>query len=140
VLGIVTTAALSLAVMFPHGTATIRTPSRTVQVRIQIAETPAQLRQGLMNRRALARNSGMAFLWVGEVRGTFWMKDTKIPLSIAFWNRDGLIVRILDMAPCLRVPCKVYDPKVAFQGALEVNRGAFKRWGVRPGAHVTIRR
>jgi hypothetical protein len=82
----------------------------------------------------------MAFLWVGEVRGTFWMKDTKIPLSIAFWNRNGRIVRILDMAPCLRAPCKVYDPKVAFQGALEVNRGAFKRWGVRPGAHVTIRR
>jgi uncharacterized membrane protein (UPF0127 family) len=140
VLGIITTAALSLAVTFPHGTATIRTPSRTVQVRIQIAETPAQLRQGLMNRRRLARNSGMAFLWTGEVRGTFWMKDTSIPLSIAFWNRSGLIVRILDMAPCLRAPCKVYDPKVAFEGALEVNRGAFKRWGVRPGAHVTIRR
>jgi uncharacterized protein len=140
VLGIIATAALSLAVTFPLGTATIRTPSRTVHVRVQIAETSAQLRQGLMNRRTLARNSGMAFLWTGEVRGAFWMKDTSIPLSIAFWNRSGLIIRILDMAPCRRVPCKVYDPKVEFQGALEVNRGAFKRWGVRPGAHVTIRR
>ena len=50
------------------------------------------------------------------------------------------ILLILDMAPCRRDPCKLYDPKVAFRGALEVNRGAFARLGVRPGAIVTIRR
>jgi uncharacterized membrane protein (UPF0127 family) len=82
----------------------------------------------------------MAFLFGSDVREQFWMKGTTIPLSIAFWGKSGKILRILDMAPCLADPCRVYDPDVAFRGALEVNRGAFKRWGVRPGAVVTIRR
>ena len=67
------------------------------------------------------------------------MKDTLIPLSFAFWNKQGRIVRILDMAPCRADPCALYDPRVAFVGALEVNRGAFKRWGVRTGARIAIR-
>ena len=132
--------ALAAAVTFPHGTAVIRTADRTQQVRVEIAETPLQKERGLSGRRTLAPNSGMAFLWTSDVRGRFWMKNTSVPLSIAFWGKRGRILRILDMAPCLRDPCKVYDPKVAFRGALEVNRGAFARWGVRPGAFVSIRR
>ncbi len=139
-LGILATIALSAAVTFPHGTALIRTPSRIVHVRVEIAETAAQLQRGLSGRRTLAPNSGMAFLWKSDVRGRFWMKDTSVPLSIAFWDKRGRVLRILDMAPCRRDPCKVYDPHVAFRGALEVNRGAYERWGVRPGALVTIRR
>ena len=140
VLRILASLALSVAVTFPHGTAVIRTADRTVKVRIEIAETPAQLEQGLSGRRTLAPNAGMAFLWKTDVRGRFWMKNTSIPLSIAFWGKRGRILRILDMAACLSDPCKVYDPKVAFRGALEVNRGAFARWGVRRGDLVTIRR
>ncbi len=134
------TLVLSAAVTFPHGTAVIRTADRTVKVRIEIAETPAKLEQGLSGRRTLAPNAGMAFLWKSDVRERFWMKNTSIPLSIAFWGKGGRILRILDMAPCRRDPCKVYDPKVAFRGALEVNRGAFAHWRVRRGALVTIRR
>jgi uncharacterized membrane protein (UPF0127 family) len=125
---------------FPHGVAELRTPERTVTVRVELASTPAQLRQGLQGRRSLARNAGMVFLFSRDIRGQFWMKDTLIPLSIAFWDRQGQITRILDMAPCTREPCKHFDPKVAFRGALEVNRGAFRRWGVHPGAVVKIRR
>jgi uncharacterized membrane protein (UPF0127 family) len=140
VLRILATLAMSTLVTFPHGTAVIRTPARTVQVRVEIAETVQQHERGLSGRPALAPNSGMAFLWTSDVRGRFWMKDTSIPLSIAFWDNRGRILRILDMAPCRRDPCKIYDPHVAFRGALEVNRGAFARWGVRRGALVTIRR
>jgi uncharacterized protein len=134
------TAVLSGSVTFPHGSALIRTPQRAITVRIEIAETTAQLQQGLMGRRSLAPRSGMAFLFATDTRGRFWMKDTTIPLSIAFWGKSGRILRILDMAPCRAEPCKVYDPHVAFRGALEVNRGAFTRWGVHRGAAVTIRR
>jgi uncharacterized membrane protein (UPF0127 family) len=140
VLSFLAALALSAAVTFPHGTALIRTADRTVHVRVEIAETPAQLERGLSGRRTVAPKSGMAFLWKSGVRERFWMKNTSVPLSIAFWAKSGRILRILDMAPCLRDPCKVYDPKVAFRGALEVNRGAFRRWGVRPGALVTIQR
>jgi uncharacterized membrane protein (UPF0127 family) len=138
-------AALSLVtavtgtITFPHGRALIRTPQRTVTVKVEIATTTAQLERGLMFRRSLASNRGMAFLWTGDTRGRFWMKNTLIPLSIAFWGKSGRILRILDMAPCRADPCKVYDPHVTFRGALEVNRGAFTRWGVRRGAIVTIR-
>jgi uncharacterized membrane protein (UPF0127 family) len=124
---------------FPHGTAVIRTPSHTVTAQVEIARTPAQREQGLMGRTTLARNAGMVFLFSAPTRVRFWMKDTLIPLSIAFWNKRGRIVRILDMAPCRADPCKLYDPGVAFSGALEVNRGAFRRWGVRPGARITVR-
>jgi uncharacterized protein len=140
VLGLLPTLALSAALTFPHGTAVIRTPGPTVRVRVEIAEQPAQRHQGLSGRHALAPGSGMAFLWTSDVRERFWMKDTSIPLSIAFWGRSRRILRILDMAPCRRDPCRIYDPKVAFRGALEVNRGAFERWRVRPDALVTIRR
>ena len=129
-----------VAVTFPHGTAVIRTPERSVTVKVELARTPGQLHTGLSGRSTLAAKAGMAFLFGRDVREQFWMKDTSIPLSIAFWGKGGKILRILDMAPCLADPCMVYDPKVAFRGALEVNRGAFRRWGVRPGAVVTIRR
>jgi uncharacterized membrane protein (UPF0127 family) len=134
------TAALTGSVTFPHGHALIRTPKRTVTVEIEIATTTAQLQRGLMGRRSLAPRSGMAFLFASDRRGKFWMKNTLIPLSIAFWRKSGRILRILDMAPCRADPCKVYDPHVPFRGALEVNRGAFMRWGVHRGAVVTIRR
>ena len=134
------TAVLSGSVTFPHGHALIRTARRTVTVRIEIAETTEQLQRGLMGRRSLAPRSGMVFLFATDTRGRFWMKDTLIPLSIAFWGKSGRILRILDMAPCRADPCKLYDPHVAFRGALEVNRGAFTRWGVHRGAVVTIRR
>jgi uncharacterized membrane protein (UPF0127 family) len=134
------TAALTGSVTFPHGRALIRTPQRTVTVRVELATTTAQLERGLMSRRSLAPNSGMAFLWTDDTRGKFWMKNTLIPLSIAFWGKGGRILRILDMAPCRADPCQVYDPHVAFRGALEVNRGAFARWDVHRGAVVTIRR
>jgi len=140
VLQLLATISALVAVAFPHGTAVIRTPEHSVTVKVELARTPAQLHRGLGGRKTLAANAGMAFLWDSEVRGQFWMKDTSIPLSIAFWGKGGKILRILDMAPCLADPCRVYDPKVAYRGALEVNRGAFKRWGVRPGAVVTIRR
>jgi uncharacterized membrane protein (UPF0127 family) len=140
VLQLLATISAVVAVTFPHGTAGIRTPERSVTIKVELARTPAQLHTGLGGRKTLAANAGMAFLFGGDVRGQFWMKDTSIPLSIAFWGKGGKILRILDMAPCLAGPCRVYDPKVAFRGALEVNRGAFRRWGVRPGAVVTIRR
>jgi uncharacterized protein len=134
------TAALTGSITFPRGHALIHTPQKTVTVTIEIAESTAQLQRGLMGRRSLAPRSGMAFLFATDTRGRFWMKDTLIPLSIAFWGKNGRILRILDMAPCRADPCKVYDPHVAFRGALEVNRGAFTRWGVHHGAVVTIRR
>ena len=67
------------------------------------------------------------------------MKNTLIPLDIAFYDGRGKILRILTMQPCRRDPCRVYDPKVAYRAALEVNAGSFRRWGVRAGDRVAVR-
>ncbi len=125
---------------FPKGQAVLRTPAKTVTVQVELARTSEQLAQGLQGRTSLPRNAGMAFVFGHELRARFWMKDTKIPLSIAFWGRRGRILKILDMTPCGGDPCPLYDPGVGFWGALEVNRGAFRRWGVHAGDWIAIRR
>ena len=135
-----TAALLAVALAFPHGTATIATPRTHVQVRVEIADNDARRERGLMFRARLAANAGMAFVWRTDVAGAFWMKNTRIPLSIAFYDARGRIVRILDMAPCTADPCAVYDPRATYRGALEVNRGAFRRWKVRVGDRITVRR
>jgi uncharacterized protein len=93
-----------------------------------------------MKRTSLPANEGMVFLFGPDYRGSFWMKDTKIPLSIAFYAADGRILRILDMEPCTRDPCKLYDPNVAYRGALEVNRGSFARWRIAEGDRLRLER
>ena len=50
----------------------------------------------------------MAFVWDEPTQGAFWMKDTLIPLSVAFWDEDGRIVGIVDMEPCATEPCPTY--------------------------------
>jgi uncharacterized membrane protein (UPF0127 family) len=133
-------ALLALAIVFPHGTAVITTPHARVSLRVEIADNDARRERGLMFRRALAPKSGMAFVWRRDVDGAFWMKNTLIPLSIAFYDARGRILRILDMAPCTADPCAVYDPKTTYRGALEVNRGAFRRWKVHVGDRIVVRR
>jgi uncharacterized membrane protein (UPF0127 family) len=66
------------------------------------------------------------------------MKDTLIPLSIAFYSVDGRILKILDMEPCKADPCPLYDPGVSYRGALEVNQGAFAGWGISEGDRLRI--
>ena len=105
---------------------------------VEIADTPSERERGLMNRTSLPEDEGMVFTFAQAHRGAFWMKDTLIPLSIAFYDGGGRILRILDMAPCKREPCELYDPEVAYRGALEVNRGAFERWGISEGDRLRI--
>jgi uncharacterized protein len=144
VLAVVLLAALgctaSAAERFPRGMALIDTGKHTVSLKVEIAETPDHRSLGLMNRRSLAPNAGMVFVFDQPENGSFWMKNTLIPLSIAFYNGKGKILRILDMEPCREDPCRLYSPDVAYKGALEVNRGAFRRLGVARGDVIRVRR
>ena len=123
-----------------RGTATITTRSAApnVAVRVEIAPTLAERQVGLMNRRSLPERAGMVFLYPEAHRGGFWMKNTLIPLDIAFYDARGTILRILTMQPCRRDPCRIYDPNVAYRAALEVNAGSFRRWGVRKGDRISV--
>jgi hypothetical protein len=120
--------------------AVIVTREGEVSLEVELADTPEERRQGLMNRRSLPERSGMLFLYERDERGGFWMKDTLIPLSIAFIDADGRILRILDMEPCAAEPCPIYDAGVAYRAALEVGQGAFERLGVGVGDVVRLER
>ena len=80
----------------------------------------------------------MVFIFFEKHLGGFWMKNTLIPLSIAFFDQDGEILEILDMDPCEKDPCPTYDPGVPYWGALEVNKGAFDEWGVSAGDTIRM--
>jgi len=123
---------------FSTGTATITTGTSIVTVGVQIADEDHERGYGLMYRRRLGADKGMAFLFGGEVSGAFYMKNTLIPLSIAFWDGAGRIVSIMDMEPCEADPCPLYDPQTSYVGALEVNQGAFEAWGVAEGDLISV--
>jgi len=125
---------------FGTGRALIDTDEGSVLVDLEVAERDEQRFRGLMFRECLPADSGMAFVYFDETSGGFYMKDTLIPLSIAFFDDEGTILEILDMEPCEEDPCEIYDPGVAYFGALEVNQGAFQRWGVEEGDRITITR
>ncbi len=119
-------------------TALIDTGGDSVLVNLEIADTDAERRRGLMFRESLPQDRGMAFVYFEEHSGGFWMRNTLIPLSIAFFDRGGEILRILDMEPCETDSCEIYDPGVSYVGALEVNQGMFDEWGVEEGDRITI--
>ena len=122
-----------------RATAVITTSDGEVELSVEVADDDAERARGLMFRTSLPENDGMVFLYPEPTAGAFWMKNTLIPLSIAFFDAEGTILRILHMEPCRSDPCPLYDPEMPFTGALEVNRGAFERLGVREGDHIELR-
>jgi uncharacterized protein len=121
-------------------TVVIETGGGEVDVQVEIADSEEERAVGLMSRESLDDEAGMVFLFPEPARGGFWMKNTLIPLSIAFADGQGRILRILDMDPCRADPCEVYDPGVAYRTALEVNEGAFAEWGVEEGDRLRLER
>jgi len=106
-----------------------------VPVQVEIASTDAERQQGLMGRSALAEDAGMLFVFDHDQPLSFWMKDTLIPLSIAFINSEGRIVDIQDMQPLDETPHASAEPA---QYALEVNQGFFGARGVMVGDTVEL--
>src|SRR5262245_21109898 len=123
---------------FDQTTGVIKTVGGPVTLELEIAESHKEHQQGLMGRESLPEQAGMLFVYPEPHHGAFWMKDTLIPLSIAFLGDRGQVLRILDMEPCRADPCPLYDPGISYSAALEVNRGAFDRWGVETGDLVTV--
>ena len=122
----------------PIRTLTFRTAAGSIPIRVEIAATIDSRRTGLMYRRSLASNAGMVFLWFSPVNGAFWMKNTLIPLSIAFWDGRGRIHTILDMQPCASEPCPFYYARQPYVGAVEVNQGFLAAHGVVVADRVDI--
>jgi len=122
----------------PIMSAVIHTDDGPVRLTVEAADTPAEREHGLMERTSLGADEGMVFLFDGPTDGQFWMKDTLIPLSIAFWDEAGRIVGIRNMDPCTADPCPTYGVAEPYVGALEVNQGFFGEHGVVTGDRIEL--
>ena len=119
-------------------TAVVEASNAAARLAVEVADSGDERAHGLMGRSSLPEDAGMLFVYDVPSSGGYWMKDTLIPLSVAFMDGGGRILRILDMEPCHRDPCTVYDPGVTYESALEVNRGALARAGIREGDVLRI--
>jgi hypothetical protein len=115
----------------------ITTANGPVHLTVELAITAEQQEQGLMGRTSLPPDAGMAFLFDEPTTVQFWMKDTLIPLSIAFWDQDGRIVDLEEMTPCSQDPCPTYGPDLPYRGAVEANAGFFTQHHVAVGDSVS---
>jgi hypothetical protein len=110
------------------------------RLHVRIAETGQERQTGLMNVMVLAPDDGMAFVFDEPVTTSFWMKDTLIPLSIAFVGQDGRVVSTSDMQPCEAGPCPTYAPSGPYTLAVEANLGWFADHGIAPGERARLER
>ncbi len=102
---------------------------------LEVARTPKERETGLMFRKALRESAGMLFVFDRDERLSFWMKNTEIPLSIAYVSSEGEIKEIFDMTPGSLRPI---ESTFAVRYALEVPKGTFDRLGIRPGYRISL--
>jgi uncharacterized membrane protein (UPF0127 family) len=107
-----------------------RADGETAGILAEIARTAAEQKTGLMFRRSLADGAGMLFVFEKDEMLSFWMKNTFIPLSIAYISYSGRILEIHDMKPRDLTPVR---SSRSARYALEVPQGWFEKAGVKPG-------
>lgn len=115
---------------------------RARRLAVKVADTPARHRHGLMEVEHLPAGTGMLFVFERDQRGGFWMRDTLVPLSIAYVDASGTVLVVRRMEPCPTPPptgrCPAYPPDGAYRTALEVPRGWFDAHGIGAGATLEI--
>ena len=104
-------------------------------IQLEVANTQALRSQGLMGVNELADNQGMIFIWPGAARRCMWMKNTYIPLNVAYIDTKGKILEIYEMLP-LSEDSICSKKRVKY--ALEVNLDWFKRNNVNVGDQMDI--
>ena len=116
---------------------TLRTTKLTAGIHVitaEVASTPQSRMIGLMMRERLAPNHGMVFVFEDKSQHCFWMRNTLIPLSIAFIDDDGTVVSIADMSPKSEAST---CPQRPVRYALEMDQGWFAKRGVAAGQKIS---
>jgi len=102
-------------------------------IQAEVANTMGTRSQGLMQRKSMAQGAGMVFVFDEAAAHCMWMKNTLIPLSVAFIDERGEIVNIADMQPLDETTHCATRP---VRYALEMNQGWFKKRGISPGTPI----
>lgn len=103
------------------------------RIEVEVAATPQNRQLGLMNRREMAAQQGMVFVFTEDARHCMWMKNTLLPLSVAFLDARGRILNIEDMRPQTE---DSHCASGAARFALEMNQGWFRERGVKAGDSI----
>jgi len=125
---------------FPKGTLRMSQNERSLEISIEIADNDELWTLGLMYRKKLPWKFGMLFIFPQNIDLGFWMKNTYVPLDIAFINSDGEIFNIQRMEPCKAENCPIYKSPQPYKYALEVRAGFFEKFGFSEGAKIEFRR
>jgi uncharacterized membrane protein (UPF0127 family) len=106
---------------------------------VEVASTPQQRQRGLMDRKELPAGTGMLFLFPGSSIGGFWMKNTLVPLSIAYVDGDR-VVSTAEMVPCppATARCPTYAAARPYTAAVEAPAGFFPAHGVGKGTRMEL--
>ena len=106
-------------------TITLRTSQKSINLAVEVAETPAAREKGLMGRKSLKEGRAMYFIFQDETVRRFWMKDTLIPLDVSFFNSQHQVVNTVQgMEPCSQGDsCLIYSSQVPAMYAIEVPAG-----------------
>jgi uncharacterized protein len=125
---------VALAQTGPQKLPSMRLSAGIHNIQAEVAETPDQRATGLMFRREMGVNEGMLFVFEQPNVQCFWMKNTLLPLSIAFIAEDGKVVNLDDMKPQTEQSHCSSKP-VRF--VLEMNQGWFAKRGIKPGETIS---
>ncbi len=107
----------------------------SIPISIEVADSDFLRDRGLMFRQSMGEDEGMLFIFPESDQRGFWMKNTYIPLSIAFLDDEGVILNIADMSPH---DLNTTYSKGPARCALEMNQGWFNKNGIVPGCRVLV--
>ena len=114
---------------------------RGTRYSIEIAEDDAARQHGLMDRTTMPADHGMLFVFQDDAPRAFWMKNTKIPLDMLFFDAERRLVSVQhDVPPCEADPCPAYSSGAPARYVLELNAGQSRAIGLSPGDEMTINR
>ena len=108
---------------------------------VEVADNDAAREHGLMDRTEMAADHGMLFVFQDDAPRAFWMKNTKIPLDMLFFDADRRLVSVQhNVPPCTADPCPAYSSGGPARYVLELNGGETQKIGVTAGDEMTIQR
>ena len=128
---------LALAATFAHADAAMRTIGLKIgghALKVEVADSDAARSKGLMYRKSMPANNGMLFVFEDIGYHSMWMKNTPLPLSVAFLDAEGKILNVLDMEPLMEITYTAAGPA---RYAIETNKGWFAAKKIKAGDTVT---